>query len=131
MTKEEKELVYKTLKSNPSMEPIADLMLLVENAKAMAKEAYDISNKLSVFATKAEAGIAIIPAIEPWMELCDFYKVSARDFGASLADAIKDARLNELPQRLKDYNDGTADALLLMAQKDPKFKELFRPEKEG
>lgn len=125
MKKEEKEAFYEVMKKNPSLEPIADLMVLVEKTKQMAKESEEIGDRLSVLATQAETGAKEVPAIEPWMNLCDFYKEGARQFAASLKAAAKCSRISQLPQRLKEYNNETFERLLFMKENDPHFKRLW------
>ncbi len=125
MDKEEKKRFYENLKKNPSFEPIADLLLLVERAQKMAREAERIGDSLSVFAAKAEAGQKVVPAMEPWMELCDFYKDGARDFALGIRTAVRDSGIQSLPDMMRRYNNDTGEKFLFMLENDPDFRSLW------
>lgn len=130
MKKEEKENYFNVLKKNPSLEPIADLLLLTEKAQETAKEAAEIGDKLSTFAARAEAGTSAIPAVEPWMDLCDYYKDGAREFAAAIKAAIRCSRIHSLPEQIKQYSEGTFDKIITMIENDPKFRNMLEGDNE-
>lgn len=118
----EKKNLYDVLKENKSLAPIARLAELAFIVENVAKQAEEVGDQLSVFACQAESGIEKMPPIEAWMDLCDFYKNSARNFAATLQKAIKRSHAKDIPDKMREYTQGMINKAVTALENNPELR---------
>ena len=123
MTK--KENLLDQMRTNRSLEPIARLAEVVDKAKALAAEAEEIGDTLSVFAVKGESAIATLPPAEEWMRICDTYKDGARAFATKINEAVNTSRIGELEQNMRAYSKELVRKTAIMLNEDEDMRNEF------
>lgn len=117
--------IIEALKNNPSLEPIARLAELVNEAKTLACKAEEIGNKLSVFAVKGESAIDTLPPAEEWMRICDIYKDGARAFAAIINEAVNLSHIGELQENVDVYSRELMRKTVIMLNEDEDMRNEF------
>lgn len=122
MTEETREKVA-ILRENPSLAPIAELAEQVSTVIGVIADIEVVIGKLETFKAMEEGEPH--PATEAWLELCEFYRTKARLFSDSLIRAIDVSGINELEDRLMQYNRDMIQNLAKLYAEDEDFRNAL------
>lgn len=119
MEKNEKNPI-EIMKQNPTFAPLAKLVEINAAVKAAAAEASLTASELRLMESNKDD--ENLPAIEPLFDLYSFYAEKATELSHALLDALEVSGVDELPERMAQFNRNMIQNLAELYATDDDFK---------